>query len=196
MYVLKILVIILIFILYNTHSGNYILGGSRKISIYGTIFSVPGKLGDFEWMINQPEYRNSLFIFNDNIVHHNSSRKGAGNAVIRPYNKYGFTKLGLSKPLSAGIPTGTSVQSNGFQDLNEPIVLPNGLQTTVKIVIDNSINEIKKLLHKYKYDAIYYSASNSTDATIGASIFAPSVNVKEYITKKIHSLGKFNKIIS
>ena len=64
-------------------------------------------------MIKQPEFKNCLFIFNDNVEYHMSNRKGAGNAIIRQYNKHSQRCIGsesysnLEKPMSAGISTGT-----------------------------------------------------------------------------------------
>ena len=151
--------------------------------VYGTVYVKGGEIGDFGWMIQQPKYKNSLFIFNDNTTDHTTSRRGAGNAIIRPYNIYGFQSLGLDKPLSAGIPTGTP--GRGFSNLDKENVREN---------IDGAIEEIKHLLKKYKYNAIYYSASGKNNPLLGTGIFSVSDAVKKYITKKIHLLGKFRGI--
>src|SRR6516162_7862531 len=39
---------------------------SQNFSVRGLVFTGTGKLGDFAWMITQPEYQDALFIFNDN----------------------------------------------------------------------------------------------------------------------------------
>ena len=36
------------------------------MQVIGSIFSGGGKSGDFGWMIEQPEYADALFVFNDN----------------------------------------------------------------------------------------------------------------------------------
>lgn len=142
------------------------------VKIIGTIYEGRGKYGDFEYMIEQDEYNNSLFIFNDNIEDHFTDRMGGGNAVIRPYNKYGE----LDIPKSAGIPTG-SLDYGGFQELSPE----------VKFIIKSSIQEIKDLIVKYNYKTIYYSQDKNTKK-IGTSIFNVNEDVINYIDNKINKL--------
>ena len=144
-----------------------------NIQIYGTKFIGRGIIGDFEWMIQQPSYANSLFIFNDNEEHHMSMRRGAGNAVIRPYNKYN-TKL--EKPLSAGIPTGTMARG-GYEFLT----------SDVEKTINASIDEIIELIKTHKYDAIYYSVGSNNK--LGTGLFKVDKSVIDYIDNKIQSLS-------
>ena len=157
-----------------------------NIPIYYVVFTAPNQLGDYNYMIKQAEYKNTLFIFNDNTINHYSNVKGSGNAVIRPYNFYGFKKSGLAKPLSAGIPTGDG--SNGFSTLDKSIY-----------VINRSINDINTLLQKYKYDQIIYSGTNinisrfsgDPEELIGIGIYDVNKSVREYITQQIKCLGDF-----
>lgn len=144
-----------------------------NIQIYGTKFTKRGQIGDFDWMIQQPNYQNSLFIFNDNEEHHMSMRRGAGNAVIRPYNKYNSN---ITIPLSAGIPTGTMLRG-GY----------NFLTSDAQNVIDNSIKEIIELIKLHEYDSIYYSVG--PDNVLGTGLFKVDKSVIEYIDKKIHELS-------
>jgi hypothetical protein len=82
---------------------------AEDIVVSGKIFNGTGKDGDFGWMILQDQYRDVLFIFNDNVkqftAHQNDSldpegcSPGGGNAIIRPYQC-------LTPPRAAGIPTG------------------------------------------------------------------------------------------
>jgi hypothetical protein len=141
------------------------------VKVIGTIYEGNNKLGDFNWMIKQAEFKNCLFIFNDNIEHHLSNRKGAGNAIIRQYNKHS----NLVKPMSAGIPTGT-LSKGGFDELSEE----------VKILIDDCIIGIKELIQKYKYDTVYFSADKN--GKLGTSIFEVNKDVIDYITEKIMML--------
>ena len=122
-------------------------------------------------MISNPEYDNSLFIFNDNEEHHNSRRQGAGNAIIRKFNKYSD----LDVPRSAGIPTGTMAEG-GYNTFNQEI----------KNKIDGYFEEVYELINKYNYNTLYYSAE--TNGLVGTSIFKVNHKVLEYITWKIHSL--------
>lgn len=141
--------------------------------IYGTKFTKKRTIGDFEWMIQQPEYKNSLFIFNDNEEHHLTMIRGGGNAVIRPFNKY---NQNLEKPLSAGIPTGTMMK--GGYDF---------LTTDVERTIDATLNEIIELIKKYNYDAIYYSVGLNNK--LGTGLFKVDQNVINYIDQKIQLLS-------
>jgi hypothetical protein len=138
------------------------------VKVIGTIYEGNNKLGDFNWMIKQTEFKNCLFIFNDNVEHQGSNRKGAGNAIIRQYNKHS----NLAKPMSAGIPTGT-LSKGGFDELSEE----------VKTLIDDCIIGIKELIEKYKYETVYFSADKN--GKLGTSIFEVNKDVINYITEKI-----------
>lgn len=145
------------------------------IQITGIKFVKPNQYGDFNWMCKQEEFANSLFIFNDNTEFHNTNRTGAGNAIMRKYNKYS----NLPVPLSAGIPTG-SLQFGGFDEFNK----------NVKQIIDNSINEIIELIQHFNYDHLYYSAELTGE--IGTSIFEVDKKVIKYISHKIFNLTNHN----
>ena len=141
------------------------------VNVIGTVYEGNNKLGDFNWMIKQAEFKNCLFIFNDNVEHHGSNRKGGGNAIIRQYNKHS----NLDKPMSAGIPTGTLL-NGGFTELSEE----------VKTLIDDCIIGIKELIEKYKYETVYFSADKN--GKLGTSIFKVNKDVINYITEKIMML--------
>lgn len=142
------------------------------MEIVPIIYSGSNKYGDFSWMIRQPEYQDSLFIFNDNIESKTSYTNGGGNASIRSYN---INNPNINIPLSAGIPTG-SVITRGFESLTE----------TNKKYIDDSIEIIKELISKYKYKKIFYSAEKN--GLLGQSIFKISDDVVKYITNEINLL--------
>jgi hypothetical protein len=144
-----------------------------NIQIYGTKYVKKNQIGDFDWMIQRPNYKNSLFIFNDNEEHHMSIRRGAGNAVIRPYNRY---NPNIINPLSAGIPTGT-IKGGGYDFLT----------SDVQKIIDDAIGEIIELIKSHNYDSIYYSVG--PDNELGTGLFKVNKNVIEYIDKKIHGLS-------
>ncbi len=146
----------------------------NKLVLYGTIFSGPGKLGDFNWMCNQPEYVNALFIFNDNEEFHETCRAGGGNAIMRKYNKY---NKNLEKPKSAGIPTGT-LTLGGYTQLDAHVIK----------VVDKAIEEIRELIKNYNYDGIYYAVA--PNGKLGTGLFDVGKDVVEYIDGKINSLTK------
>jgi len=150
-----------------------------NIIIYGTHYIKKDTFGDFNWMCNQVEYNDSLFIFNDNEENHNTNNYGIGNAIIRKYNKYNKT---LSKPKSAGICTGT-LKNKGYKELLE----------YNKNLIDNNIDEIKQLIEKYKYKDIYYSVGKNNK--LGTSIFKVGEDVIDYINEQICKLSDLGVII-
>jgi len=141
------------------------------IQIIGIKFSNLNKYGDFNWMCKKNEYKNSLFIFNDNIEYHKTNISGGGNAIMRKYNKYSE----LEKPISAGIPTGSLIYG-GYKELDE----------ITKTQIDESFNEIINLINIHKYDKIYFSSE--LDGKLGTSIFEVNDEVINYITQRIFSL--------
>ena len=149
-----------------------------QIPIFGVEFNgetMTGEFGDFAWMINQKDYKNSLFIFNDNEEDHSTPNKGGGNATIRPYNKYGYQARGLPQPRSAGISTGTL--GKGYISLSDD----------VKSYIDGCVREIKDLLRRHQYDSIYFSIDGNEE--LGTGIFKVDKKVKEYIKTQILSLS-------
>ena len=135
-------------------------------------FSGLNKYGDFNWMINQKEYDSILFIFNDNTECHFSSKNGAGNAVIRQYNKYN-TKI--NRPRSAGIPTGT-LRNGGFLIFDDK----------TKKIIDDSFDEIIEIIKKYDYKRIAFSAEKNSK--LGTSIFRVNKEIIDYITNRIYTI--------
>ena len=142
------------------------------IQLIGIKFSSRNKYGDFLWMSQQNKYSNSLFIFNDNEEHHNTSFSGGGNAIMRMFNKYST----LNIPLSAGIPTGT-LHSGGYGKFTPE----------VKKTIDDAFEEIVELIKIYNYHTIYFSSE--LDGKLGTSIFNVNLKVIDYITLKIYKLS-------
>lgn len=142
-----------------------------NIQLIGVKFVKPNQFGDFEWMCHDEKYSDALFIFNDNEEYHDTCKGGAGNAVMRRYNKYSK----LSKPKSAGIPTGT-LEYGGYQSLNKHSVQQ----------IDSAIEEIINLIKLHNYKQIFYSSE--IDGKLGTSIFNVEDKVVRYITHKLFSL--------
>jgi len=142
----------------------------KKITVIPSTFSGSGQVGDFEFMLNQPEYERTLFIFNDNeeqfdaFVNGQSSgfSRGGGNAVIRPFRK-------LTPPRAAGVPTGKS--GRGYSALDQ--------QTKSKI--DQSIAVITDLLETNNYDSMIFSESAEEPGLLGQSIFKVHESVRKYI---------------
>lgn len=147
------------------------------LKIYGVKYD--GFNTDFENLMNNEQFKNSLFIFNDNQSDHYSCKKGLGNAKMRIYNKYSHYEY----PKSAGIPTG--YYRHGYSTINES-----------REDIDNSFNEIIELLLTEKYDSIVYSIHDYTNPLIGTGIFDVGIEVRKYITKRILEFSKNGEYFS
>lgn len=147
----------------------------QNIKIIPSVFKHHGKVGDFAYEIKLPCNKRTLYIFNDNEDDHSSYNVGAGNGVIRPYNRYGQHK---HAPRSAGICTGKS--GVGYSELTPRI----------QSVIDRDISEIKELLKTGHYDTVKYCCRHKDDPhTLGTGIFKVAPEVKTYIVQQIRSLS-------
>lgn len=97
-------------------------------------FTGPGVAGDFLWMIEQVEYDDCLFVFNDNERQFRAHRArvgsehrcsaGGGNAAIRSHQCQ-------QPPRACGIPTGDDA---GYDRLDEP----------TRAVIDEAITHLTR----------------------------------------------------
>lgn len=129
-------------------------------------------------MIEQPEFSDSLFIFNDNeeqfLAYLNDPESsigcsaGGGNAVIRPYRCQ-------DPPRAAGIPTGSKCR--GYTSLSQE----------TKLVIDKAIQVIDLLLSAGQYSQVFYS-STTENGLLGTGIFNVENDVKVYILEQLKAL--------
>lgn len=150
------------------------------VQVTGLVFRGAGRYGDFSWMIEQPDYADALFVFNDNEEQFSAYMKdpdgaagcsaGGGNAVIRPYRC-------ASPPRAAGIPTGT-LGAGGYPALTDG----------VRRVIDEAIAHIRSLVARHRYRRVFYSAADARGA-LGTGIFAVGEDVKEYVVTRLRGLG-------
>ena len=146
-----------------------------QINIVRSTFRRSGMQGDFGWMIDQPQYARSLFIFNDNEAQFkdfhsknpNGLRAGGGNAIIRPYQE------GV-QPRAAGIPTGNG---SGYKQLNAHVLN----------VIDMAIDHIKNLLASGDYDELIYSY-DPDENTLGSGIYDIDNSVRDYIFDALENM--------
>ena len=146
------------------------------------VFREPNKFGDFNWMIQQPEYDDVLFLFNDNEeqffdfrdyrrpgginMRERACSRGKDNAIIRPYQ--------CQDPQRAvGIPTGNN--KGGYRDEKD------------KRIIDVAFNYVRSLLDTGRYRRVAYSAGLD-GRSLGTQIFSPSPEIKEYIVQQIEGL--------
>ena len=147
------------------------------MELVGSVFTGRGRAGDFGWMIEQPEYADALFVFNDNEEQFRAYQRdrtggagcsrGGGNAVIRPYRC-------ADPPRAAGVPTGA--HGGGYRELTD----------AVRAVIDDAFAVIGELLASGRYARVFYSAD--ADGGLGTGIFTVAGDVKAYIVDKLRAL--------
>jgi hypothetical protein len=149
------------------------------MEVIGTVFNGAGQVGDFRWMIEQPEYADALFIFNDNEEQFRAYRRnrgdrfgcapGGGNAAIRPYR--------CTDPVrAAGIPTGAD--RIGYVHLTSEI----------REVIDDAFSVVRELVATGHYNRVIYSAADDS-GQLGTGIFNVATDVKEYIVSQLKGLS-------
>lgn len=138
-----------------------------------TVFAGYGKLGDWEWMRDQPYWAHCLFVFNDNEEQFDAFiggldsgyTCGAGNAVARPWRQ-------LNPPKSAGIPTGKL--GFGYRILDP----------ATKEKIDQALTVVYDLLKSFYYDNLVFSSDESM-STLGIGTFEVGEDVRKYIFDKL-----------
>lgn len=147
--------------------------------IVGVPFNGQERYGDFNWMIRDPKYQDSLFIFNDvqdaflafiNNVNNpppGACNSGGGNSIIRPFQC-------ANPPRAAGIPTG--VPRQGYQNLE-----------TARPFIDRAIARIRQLVETQRYDRVFYS-TEADEYTLGTAGLRVSPDVKNYIVTQLRSI--------
>jgi hypothetical protein len=89
---------------------------SDGVVVTGKVFTGPGKDGDFSWMIEQSQYRDVLFIFNDNeqqLRAHQDTPESAERLFARWW-KCGYSAVPVLNPTPCGrYPNGPKLrQSN------------------------------------------------------------------------------------
>jgi hypothetical protein len=140
-------------------------------------FTKRNQHGDFEYMIEQPEYADSLFLIQENVVDSlTSDNPGAGTACLRPYT-YRLVS-DKTRPRAAAIPTGWNVDSGGFTELSK----------AVKSTIHVCMQRIRLLLQKYDYKSVVFSCDKDDTTKIGQGIFEIAKDVLTYISDQIWSL--------
>lgn len=150
------------------------------MKITGVPFFKPDEYGDFKWMAKRDEFNHVLFLFNENFIdsQNTNAPSGAGSAVVRP-----LTHRVQEWPRAAGVPTGWSVASGGFDELNK----------FVRLAIDNSIERVKRILHDDpKLTQVMFSCDASSPNVIGSRIFRIDEQVVQYISDKLEELRDYD----
>jgi hypothetical protein len=149
--------------------------------VRGVPFVDKGMDGDFAYMVKQPEYANTLFIINENVVDAATEEEaGAGTAVLRPLTcKY------KTKPRAAGIPTGWSVISGAFEemDYHSKKAVAISIERVFLILQENP--QIDQVIFSCHLDR----ANQRVDTTkIGQGIFSIPSAVVNFISGRIQEI--------
>jgi hypothetical protein len=149
------------------------------MEVIGVVFQGRGREGDFSWMIEQPQYDDALFVFNDNEHQFRAFRRdpgagagcsaGGGNAAIRPYRCQ-------DPPRAAGIPTG---DLGGYPRLDEH----------ARAVIDEALAVIAELLATGRYRRVVFSAAPQDPDLLGTGIFEVGDDVRRHIVARLRALA-------
>lgn len=141
-------------------------------------YKKPGMYGDFLWMIENKDYDDSIFLFNENVesFYNGYKQKGKGNAVIRPY-RY------VSPQRAFPIPTGYMFicdegYRGGFQELD----------FKTKKIIDDAFYLLEKEIESRKDVKRIFYACSEDGMRLGTSLFKVDHTVLDYITNKIYNL--------
>ena len=154
------------------------LAPGTSVTVRGSIFQSGNRNTNFSWMIDQPQYARTLFVFNDNEgqfdAFMNGDRgptacgAGGNNGAIRPYQC-------RDPPRAAGVPTG-----------------PNWLSLTlpVRAKINQAIGRIRGLAMSGNFDTIVFSqTAEAGPPTLGTAIFAVGMDVRNYIFESLLRLN-------
>lgn len=90
--------------------------GQQSCLIKASVFKEEGKPGDFAYDKDQQEYKNAIWLYNENVLHmrdKNFKYKGAGAACMRPHSCLHIEDGEALR--SFGIPTGWSNLTGGFR---------------------------------------------------------------------------------
>lgn len=134
---------------------------------------------DFSVLIQDPKYKDSLFLFNDNFQDRNRRCPGGNSAKIRPFTF-------CHPPRAMGISTGWSSKQGGFQSLDEDARQAIWLCFEI-------INLI--LLENPQITRIFYSCDKQNPKSLGYALFRPGSDVVSYIEKLLDKIpSRLNNI--
>ena len=154
----------------------------RQVAVVGKLYTGKGKDGDFKWMIKQKEYNDTLFLIAENFLDSllDDSVAVGGTAVLRMRCPQRVAEG--TTPRAVGVPTGWSLTSSGFRDMDN----------YVKTVIDLSLDRIAIVLDRHpEFKRLMYSCDEKVPKLLGVKIFKDTLNpkVQEYISEQIHGIA-------
>ena len=152
--------------------------------VRGVPFEGKGMEGDFAWMMKDPKYSSTIFVFNDNVVDGANSKPhdGAGSAAIRTWSwKYAPES---EAPRALGVPTGWSVSSGGFR------VEDGVLEPFAARAITLAFERLVLACVRHQVDQVIFSCDKSDPSCkrLGCGIFALEPPLLRFIEEKLHGL--------
>lgn len=153
------------------------------VQLVPIVYDKKTEQGDFKQMITDPQYKDAVFIIQENVLdglNWENSTAGAGTAAIRPYS---WVYNQDEQPKALGIYTGWSVHAGGFRFEND---------RTIE-AIDVCIDRLYLLLLKYpSIKRIIYSANPNDKDILGTGIFDTLESVLRYVSFKLIELENGN----
>lgn len=155
---------------------------SRPVTVVATTFKGRKKDGDFKWMVKQPENDDALFIIAENYLDsvRDDASEGGGTACLRMLTPDRVADGVV--PRAVGIPTGWSLQTRGFSQLDS---------LYVKTIIDLSLDRASIVLSQHpQIKRLIYSSDAADPLLVGVGIFGDTLcpNVRKYISDQIQKL--------
>ena len=147
------------------------------------------RTGRLRIMSKRSEFRNSLFLYPDDVMNHSSYRPPSmsdpldphGDAHLRPYNRFGWAGKQLMPPplapLSVGIPTGA---------YGEAYASP--MTAGAEASIDAAVLEAARLLLLHRYDQVLFSKEVFGIGGRALLTVGVGVDVVEYIQRRVAEL--------
>ena len=157
------------------------------VSAFPVVYDNKTKKGDFKTMIDDPKYRDAVFIIQENVkdgLDWEDSTGGAGTAAIRPYC---WIYNQDEKPRAIGLYTGWSVASGGFKYFND----------RTEEAIDVCVDRLYLLLKKYpSIKRIIYSANPDDKDLLGTGVFKPDESILRYASCRLLDLTNNNLLFA
>lgn len=157
------------------------------VSAHPVVYDNKTKKGDFKTMITDPQYKDAVFIIQENVkdgLDWDDSTGGAGTAAIRPYC---WVYNQDEKPRAIGLYTGWSVAAGGFKYFND----------RTEEAVDVCIDRLYLLLKKYpSIKRIIYSANASDKDLLGTGVFNPSESILRYASCRLLDLTNNNLLFA
>lgn len=152
-----------------------------RIRVVGVAYKRPNEYGDFNVMIKDPKYADTVLVFNDNVLDATSPNPapGGGSAAIR---LHACRYAPRAPPRAAGIPTGWCVSSGGFVLGHDGELEPFAARAIV-LAIERLV--LVCIQHRATVKRIVFSCDPSDPTRIGTAIFSLDPKVRRFIQTRL-----------